>query len=64
MTLPNDMPESKPKVEDTLPHDCISIDANKIQNSVLQRLIDEVKCESQNNISAYNRLHNRHNRTR
>ena len=37
---------------------------NKPSNAVLQRLIEEVKYESQNNISAYNRTHNRHNRGR
>ena len=36
----------------------------KLSNVVLQRLIEEVKCENQNNISSYNRTHNRHNRGR
>jgi len=42
----------------------ISIDASKVESSVLRRLIEEVKYEDQNNIAAYNRLHNRHNRSR
>jgi hypothetical protein len=37
---------------------------SKPSNAVLRRLIEEVKYESQNNISAYNRTHNRHNRGR
>ena len=42
----------------------VSIDVSKIPNVVLKRLIEEVQYESQNNISAYNRSHNRHNRGR
>jgi phage-related protein len=64
MTLQNSIPETEAKVEETSTQDVISVDASKIQNSVLQRLIEEVKVERQNNISAYNRLHNRHNRSR
>jgi hypothetical protein len=41
----------------------ISVDASAIPNAVLKRLIDEVQFENQNNISAYNRSHNRHNRS-
>ena len=40
----------------------VSVDSNKISNVVLKRLIEEVQYESQNNVSAYNRSHNRHNR--
>lgn len=36
----------------------------KVSNSVLQRLMQEVKNDAVNNISAYNRTHNRHNRGR
>ena len=42
----------------------VSVEVNKVPNAVLKRLIEEVKYESQNNISAYNRTHNRHNRGR
>ena len=42
----------------------ISVDASKVPNAVLQRLIEEVQNENQNNILAYNRTHNRHNRGR
>lgn len=41
-----------------------SVDIKKMPNPVLQRLMDEVKFEALNNISAYNRTHNRHNRGR
>lgn len=34
------------------------------QHPVLARLIDEVKNEQANRLSAYNRMHNRHNRSR
>ncbi len=42
----------------------VSVDVNKMPNAVLRRLINEVKFENQNNITAYNRTHNRHNRGR
>jgi len=42
----------------------VVVDVNKVPNAVLRRLIAEVKVENQNNISAYNRTHNRHNRGR
>ncbi len=48
--------------EETLPKNILSLDANKIDNAVLKRLIAEVKSHSQNNI-AYNRIHRRHNRS-
>lgn len=41
----------------------IAVNAN-VSSSVLQRLMREVKNDSVNNISAYNRTHNRHNRGR
>jgi hypothetical protein len=41
-----------------------TISNNNLSNPLLKRLIDEVKFENQNNISAYNRTHNRHNRGR
>jgi hypothetical protein len=40
------------------------IDVDKIPSLVLQRLIEEVRYERENNILAYNRTHNRHNRGR
>jgi hypothetical protein len=42
----------------------ISIDASHIPSAVLTRLIEEVRHEHQNQIAAYNRTHNRHNRGR
>ena len=42
----------------------LNFDAKNNQSEVLKRLIAEVQHDSQNNISAYNRTHNRHNRGR
>ncbi len=42
----------------------ISIDSSKFANVVLKRLIEEVRFEAHNNVTAYNRTHNRHNRGR
>ena len=42
----------------------IQIDSDQISNVVLKRLIEEIKIEKENNVTAYNRLHNRHNRSR
>lgn len=40
------------------------IDINKISSPVLARLIEEVRNEEVYSINAYNRMHNRHNRSR
>jgi hypothetical protein len=40
------------------------IDVNKISSPVLARLIEEVRNEEVQSINAYNRMHNRHNRSR
>jgi hypothetical protein len=40
------------------------IDVNKISSPVLARLIEEVRNEEIHSINAYNRMHNRHNRSR
>lgn len=42
----------------------INVDATKIDNAVLKRLIGEIDFERRNEINAYNRTHNRHNRGR
>lgn len=42
----------------------ISIDAAKMDNAVLKRLIGEIDFEKENRIHSYNRTHNRHNRGR
>ena len=39
----------------------IVMDANKMPNSVLQRLMAEVKNDKANDMYAYDRAHNRHN---
>lgn len=51
-------PEAEPDVRS------IGQGLKKIPNTLLIRLIDEVKNESQNGLMAYNRTHNRHNRGR
>jgi len=40
------------------------IDPVNVDNAVLKRLIGEVRSEKENNLHAYNRSHNRHNRGR
>jgi arsenate reductase-like glutaredoxin family protein len=42
----------------------IAIDAKKIDNAVLKRLIGEIDFDRENHVNAYNRTHNRHNRGR
>lgn len=45
-------------------NETIEVNASDVSNAVLKRLIKEVEIEKENNVNAYNRLHNRHNRTR
>lgn len=40
------------------------IDVDKVSSPVLARLIEEVRNEEAYSINAYNRMHNRHNRSR
>lgn len=40
------------------------IEVSKISSPVLARLIEEVRNEEAYSINAYNRMHNRHNRSR
>lgn len=40
------------------------IDVKEISSPVLARLIEEVRNEETHNAQAYNRMHNRHNRSR
>ena len=39
-------------------------DSDKIPNTVMQRLVEEVRTEKMMSSPAYNRTHNRHNRGR
>lgn len=41
----------------------IVVEASKVPNSVLQRLMEEVKNDQANDMFAYDRAHNRHNRS-
>ncbi|MDN3585676.1 YhhA family cyclophane-containing RiPP [Pedobacter aquatilis] len=42
----------------------VAVDASKIDNEVLKRLIAEIDFDRENHLHAYNRTHNRHNRGR
>jgi hypothetical protein len=42
----------------------IDQEAAQLPSPVLQRLIEEVRFEQELSITAYNRMHNRHNRSR
>ncbi len=42
----------------------IVIDANQLQDTVIKRLMEEVKNDNANQMFAYDRAHNRHNRGR
>jgi len=46
------------------PKNEIISDADQMPNSLLQRLMEEVKNDTANNMFAYDRAHNRHNRGR
>lgn len=44
-------------------NDQIVVEASQIPSSVLQRLMEEVKNDQANDMFAYDRAHNRHNRS-
>ena len=44
-------------------NDQIVVEASQIPNSVLLRLMEEVKNDQANDMFAYDRAHNRHNRS-
>jgi hypothetical protein len=52
--------EELPKAE----NDLCEIDLQQVRSPVLTRLIEEVRNEELSPPSAYNRYHNRHNRSR
>jgi hypothetical protein len=56
----------EPEVEETqTPTDNLNeIDVSDISSPTLARLIEEVRNEELHNAHAYNRTHNRHNRSR
>lgn len=55
-----DIVESKPESSKKISE----INVNEISSPVLARLIEEVRNEEVYSINAYNRMHNRHNRSR
>lgn len=46
------------------PENAEKVDTNGVPSAVLERLIEEVRHESVQGPDAYNRTHNRHNRSR
>jgi hypothetical protein len=56
----------EPEVEETRkPADELhEIDVSELSSPTLARLIEEVRNEEAHNAHAYNRMHNRHNRSR
>lgn len=40
----------------------LAVDVSKVASPVLMRLIEEVRHDHENNVTAYDRVHNRHNR--
>lgn len=44
--------------------DSCAIDESELSSPTLARLIEEVRHEEAHNAHAYNRMHNRHNRSR
>lgn len=48
----------------TRPSELLEADASSISSPTLARLIEEVRNEEANSAHAYNRMHNRHNRSR
>ena len=57
----NTTPISQSSTEEA---ESLVVEAIDVDNAVLQRLIEEVKLEQDNQLHAYNRQHNRHNRGR
>jgi hypothetical protein len=51
-----ELPEPSPKLQE--------LDVSSISSPTLARLIEEVRNEELHNAHAYNRMHNRHNRSR
>jgi hypothetical protein len=46
------------------PSELLETDTSSISSPTLARLIEEVRNEEANSAHAYNRMHNRHNRSR
>lgn len=42
----------------------LEVDVSKLSSPVLRRLIEEVRHDEEQSVGAYNRWHNRHNRSR
>ena len=56
--------EPKPKEPEPRLPESLQLDASGISSPTLARLIEEVRNEEATSANAYNRMHNRHNRSR
>ena len=60
----NEVMDPEVEVLQTPVNELHEIDISDISSPALARLIEEVRNEEINNVHAYNRTHNRHNRSR
>jgi hypothetical protein len=60
----NEVLEAKVEEPQNATDDTLEIDLNHLSSPTLARLIEEVRNEEANTAHAYNRMHNRHNRSR
>jgi hypothetical protein len=56
--------EQETEESQTRPSELLEAEAGSISSPTLARLIEEVRNEEANSAHAYNRMHNRHNRSR
>lgn len=63
MDFNNNVENSFEPINATVNNDHIVVEASKMPSSVLQRLMEEVKNDQANDMFAYDRAHNRHNRS-
>jgi hypothetical protein len=60
----NEVIEPEVEVPQKLADELYEIDLSDMPSPTLARLIEEVRNEEAHNAHAYNRMHNRHNRSR
>lgn len=63
MDFNNNVENSFEPTNATVNNDHIIVEVSKVPNLVLQRLMEEVKNDQANDMFAYDRAHNRHNRS-
>lgn len=64
MKQENDLLANQLKGASTEMSQPVILNATEVDNAVLKRLINEIKVDKDNTLTAYNRTHNRHNRGR